>query len=108
VGRNQRVRREGQKLKTKSRTGTNYKWRMIASELSGLWQLRQLAVPASAALLPLLPREVGLGAYSRGDGNSWLREACGGEELKTVPAKKHYGSLIKEIRNVLKEAFEYE
>lgn len=78
------------------------------SESSGIWQLRQVTVPASAFLLPLLPHESGLGICSRGSGNSWLTEECGGEELKTVPANKEYVLLIKEIRNVLKEVFEYE
>lgn len=80
----------------------------IASESSGLWQLRKFTVPASAVLLPLLPRESGLGASSRGNGNSWLSEKHGVEELKTVPAKKEHVLLIKEIRNVLTGVFKYE
>lgn len=48
------------------------------------------------------------GICSGGNGNNWLGEMCGGEELKTVPAKKEYIVFMKYIRNMLKEVFEYE
>lgn len=63
-------------------------------------------------LLPLLPRESGRGGGGGGlQQEQWkvLAERGGwGEGLQTVPAKKAAGLLIREIRNVLKEAFKYE
>lgn len=74
---------------------TNGECIRIASESSGLWQRRQLAVPASAVLLPPLPRESGLGVCSGGHRHSWLSAERGGEELKTVPCKEKAGFAYK-------------
>lgn len=67
---------------------TNGESSHIASESSGLWQLKQVPVPASAVLLPLLPREFGLGACSRGNGNSWLSKSVGVRSWKLFLQRK--------------------